>query len=169
MLWQLGFLDILRVLRAIYSHTFFTKGTQMADINTHYSLSDWFDDPNDSNEFYLTWLNAKYIQYSCGKWDEDTKTLEEAQRNKLDFYAERLGILSKSNQKTLLDLGCGWGGMMFYMAENHAVKCTGVTLSLAQAAYINDQIQKRQLQDLVSVKIGNIHDIQGKYDYIISV
>ena len=133
----LPLLDRLRVWWGNYSSRYFTKGTQSADINSHYSLSDWFANAEDSNAFYLEWLDAPYIQYSCGKWDPDTKTVEESEVNKLAFYAERLGIRGDAARgKTLLDLGCGWGGLMFYMAEHHGVSCTGLTLSTAQAAYI---------------------------------
>lgn len=170
LLSKLDFLDKIRVLKAssdIFS--LFTTWTQVSDINSHYSLSDWFDDENDSNRFYLSWLNTGYIQYSCGKWDPWTRTLEEAQIGKLDFYAKRLGIFKKSEGKTLLDLGCGWGGMMFYMAETYGIQCKWLTLSVAQAAYVNDEIKRRRLEDLVSVEVRNIHDLEGKYDYIVSV
>lgn len=115
------------------------------------------------------WLGSPYVQYSCGRWDENTKTLEEAQINKFKFYARRLGINENSKGKTLLDLGCGWGGLMFYLAEKYDLKCHGLTLSRAQAKYVEDEIKKRNLTGLVSVEIKNIHDLEGKYDYIISV
>ncbi|EKE27615.1 MAG: hypothetical protein ACD_3C00188G0031, partial [uncultured bacterium (gcode 4)] len=169
LLWKLRLLDIFRVLRAIYGRKYFSYWSQEADINSHYSLRNWFDNNDDSNEFYLMWLNAKYIQYSCWKWDRWTRRLEEAQENKLNFYAKRLWIFKRSEWKTLLDLGCGWWWLIFYMAEKYSIKCTGLTLSVAQAKYINEEIDRRWLRDLVNVEIRNIHNIQWKYDYITSV
>lgn len=161
--------DIFVILKARFNQKFFEKNNRSENINAHYSLSDWFENKKDANSFYLLWLNSKYIQYSCGKWDEDTKTLEEAQLNKLFFYAKRLGIDKNSSNKTLVDLGCGWGGCMFFMAENFNVKCHGITLSVAQADYINEEIKKRSLENLVSVEVGDIHNVSGGFDYVISV
>ena len=91
-LWKLPFLDIIRIYRATHGKPTANRGTQSANINSHYSLSDWFEDEKDSNDFYLQWLATPYVQYSCGKWDAETKILEEAQENKLAFYAKRLGL-----------------------------------------------------------------------------
>ena len=169
LLFSLPLGDIVAILRAKFNRKFFERSTKSENINSHYSLSDWFDDEKDANAFYLFWLKSKYIQYSCGKWDENIKTLDEAQFNKLDFYAKRLGIDNNSAGKKLVDLGCGWGGCMFFMAEKYGIKCKGLTLSTAQAEYIRDEVKKRNLEDLVSVEIDDIHNMNGNYDYVISV
>lgn len=169
LLLSLNFFDIIAILRARFNRKFFSKGTQHDDINSHYSLSDWFKNEEDANEFYLYWLNSKYIQYSCAKWDSGIKSLEEAQINKFEFYARRLGIDEKSKGKTLLDLGCGWGGLIFYLAERYGVVCRGLTLATAQAAYITKEATARGLNNLVKVEIKNVHDMDGNYDYIVSI
>ncbi len=161
--------DILYILRARFKRKFFSKNNKAENINAHYSLSEWFEREEDANRFYLWWLDSRYIQYSCGKWDEHIKTLEEAQVNKLRFYAERLGIDRNSRGKTLIDLGCGWGGCLFFMAENYGIRCKGVTLSTAQAKYIHEEIRQRNLGDLVSVEVEDIHNVKGAYDYVISI
>lgn len=169
LLLSLRLTDIFFILKAKLSQKYFARDTRSENINSHYSLSDWFDDENDANDFYMFWLNSKYIQYSCGKWDENIKTVDEAQINKLTFYAKRLGIDKYSKDKTLVDLGCGWGGCMFFMAENYGIKCKGLTLSTAQAEYILNEVKKRNLENLVSVEVDDIHNIKGNYDYVISV
>jgi len=169
LLFSLPAIDIFYILRARFKKAFFEKETQSENINAHYSLSDWFENEKDSNDFFLHWLNSKYILYTCGKWDANTKTLEEAQLNKLQFYATRLGIDHNSKGKTLVDLGCGWGGCMFFMAENFGIKCKGITLSTAQAEYVREEISKRGLQNLVSVEIDDIHNVKGNFDYVISI
>ena len=139
-----------------YGSTTYTKYRENL---IHYNFfDDPFENGKDANGFYLSWLNKGHIQYTCGKWDEDTKTLEEAQLNKLEFYAKRLGIDENSAGKTLVDLGCGWGGCMFFMAEKFGIRCKGVTLSTAQAEYVRDEIKKRKLENLVSVEIDDIHN-----------
>jgi cyclopropane-fatty-acyl-phospholipid synthase len=170
-LLKLPFFDILRILKAKIKTITVSNKDQKKNINSHYSLSQWFEDEEDSNAFFLYWLNEnkKNIQYSCGEWNKNTKTLKESQINKFEFYAKRLGINKNSKGKTLLDLGCGWGGLMFYYAEKFGIKCKGITLSTAQAKYIKEEIKKRKLEKLVSVEIKNVHKITGKYDYITSI
>lgn len=169
LLLSLPISDIFSILKAKFNRKLFKKKDKSENINSHYSLSEWFDNEKDANDFYMFWLNSKYVQYSCGKWDKNTKNLEESQSNKLEFYAKRLGIDKNSTNKTLIDLGCGWGGCMFFMAENYGIKCKGITLSTAQAEYIRDEVKKRNLEDLISVEIDDIHNIKGNFDYIISV
>ena len=165
---QLSIFDMLVVVRA-RAGGYFTKPRQNATMDNHYSLSDWFDNDDDSNTFFHYWLDRDHRMYSCGKWDPETKTLEESETNKLALYAKRMGIDERSRGKTLLDLGCGWGGVLFFMAERFGIRAKGLTLSSAQHQYITKEIQRRQLQDLVTVELRNVHDMEGKYDYIISI
>tara|TARA_Y100000310_G_scaffold91953_1_gene89487 strand:+ start:3403 stop:4638 length:1236 start_codon:yes stop_codon:yes gene_type:complete len=169
LLLQLPLADIYQVVKAKLTKPPLEKMNQSENINTHYSLSDWFENEEDSNTFYLYWLNSKYIQYTCAKWDPTTKNLEEAQKNKFEFYAKRLGIDKTSKNKTLLDLGCGWGGFMFYLAETYGLKCTGLTLSNAQVHYIEEESKKRKLTGRVDVIHENAHNMTGTWDYIISI
>jgi len=165
---HLSIFDMIAVVRA-RAGGYFTKPRQNATIDNHYSLSDWFDDDDDSNTFFHYWLDRDHHLYSCGKWDPETKTLQEAETNKLEFYAKRMGIDERSRGKTLLDLGCGWGGVLFFMAERFGVRAKGLTLSTAQHRYITAEITRRRLQDLVSVELRNVHAMEGKYDYVISI
>lgn len=168
LLLKLSLADIFLILKAKFNRTFSDRLDRSENINAHYSLSDWFEQDEDANAFYLQWLDARYIQYSCGKWDQGTRTLQEAQENKLYFYAQRLQI--KSNDPGILaDLGCGWGGCLFYMAEKFGIRCHGITLSTAQASYIKDEAIKRHLEHLVTVEVGDILLAQGRYDYVISI
>lgn len=169
LLFSLQANDIFMILRAKFKRKYFTRANTAENINAHYSLSDWFENSKDVNDFYMYWLKTEYIQYSCGKWDPDTQSLDEAQTNKLTFYAGRLGIDMNSAGKTMVDLGCGWGGCMFFMAEKYGIKCHGLTLSTAQAEYIKSEIKRRHLEHLVSVEIEDIQNVTGNYDYAISI
>ena len=165
---RLSIFDMIAAIRA-RGGGYFTKPRENATIDNHYSLSDWFDNDEDSNKFFHYWLDQVHHMYSCGKWDPETKTLQEAETNKLEFYAKRMGIDESSRGKALLDLGCGWGGVLFFMAERFGVRAKGLTLSAAQHRYITNEITRRHLQDLVTVELRNVHDMEGKYDYIISI
>jgi cyclopropane-fatty-acyl-phospholipid synthase len=165
---KLSVFDMMAVLRA-RGAGYFIKSRQNATMDNHYSLSDWFESDDDSNTFFHYWLDRDHHLYSCGKWDPDTKTLQESETNKLEFYAKRMGIDESSRGKTLLDLGCGWGGALFFMAEKFGLRSKGLTLSTAQHRFITQEIQRRHLQNLVTVELRNVHDMEGKYDYIISM
>ena len=165
---HLSIFDMIAAVRA-RAGGYFTKPRQHATIDNHYSLSDWFESDDDSNTFFHYWLDRNHRMYSCGKWDSETKTLEESETNKLELYAKRMGIDEGSRGKTLLDLGCGWGGVLFFMAERFGVRAKGLTLSTAQHRYITREIARRQLHDLVSVELRNVHDMEGTYDYMISI
>lgn len=165
---RLSIFDMIAAIRA-RGGGYFTKPRENATIDNHYSLSDWFDNDDDSNKFFHYWLDQVHHMYSCGKWDPETKTLQEAETNKLEFYAKRMGIDESSRGKALLDLGCGWGGVLFFMAERFGLRAKGLTLSAAQHRYITKEIARRHLQDLVTVELRNVHDMEGKYDYIISI
>lgn len=144
----------------------FAKPRQNATIDNHYSLSDWFESDDDSNTFFHYWLDRAHRMYSCGKLDQETKTLEESETNKLELYAKRMGIDERSRGSTLLDLGCGWGGVSFFMTERFGVCAKGLALSTAHHRYITREIAWRQLHDLVSVELRNVDDMEGTYDYI---
>jgi cyclopropane-fatty-acyl-phospholipid synthase len=164
-------LSIFNMIAAVRARAggYFSEPRQNATIDNHYSLSDWFERDDDSNRFFHYWLDRDHRMYSCGKWDPETKTLEESETNKLELYAKRLGIDERSREKTLLDLGCGWGGVLFFMAEKFGIRTKGLTLSTAQHCYITKEIRRRNLQDLVTVELRNVHDMEGTYDYIISI
>jgi len=159
--------DKIRVLGAKLSRKDRRRDDKKKSINVHYSLTGWFTD-DQSNEFFMLWLNSPYVQYSCGKWDEDTTELEEAQLNKFSWYAQRLGLNEESKGKTLLDLGCGWGGFMFYLHERFGLDCTGITLSTAQTKYIREETARRNV-DGVKVQCKDVHDMEGEYDHIVSL
>jgi|WetSurMetagenome_2_1015567.scaffolds.fasta_scaffold75611_2 cyclopropane-fatty-acyl-phospholipid synthase len=169
LLSRLSLIDLYRIANGNINQAYFSRGNKHDDINCHYSLSDWFDNEQDSNDFYAYWLDSPYFHYSCALWDQNTRTVEEAQTNKCEVYASRLGINGNCKGKQLLDLGCGWGGFIFYMAEKYGIRCKGLTLSKAQAKYVEGQIHERHLYHLVSVEVDDIHNMSGSYDYIVSI
>lgn len=95
------------------------------DIQYHYDVS---------NEFYGSFLDAAHRMYSCAVWD-GADSLEEAQRNKLNRIVD-FAKIKKDDE--VLDIGCGWGGMMQHLVrEKNVSKVTGLTLSLEQKSYID--------------------------------
>jgi cyclopropane-fatty-acyl-phospholipid synthase len=85
------------------------------------------------NAFYELWLDPT-MTYSCAMFGAGATTLEAAQRAKLQYWLERLSL---QDGDRLLDVGCGWGGMLRAATETFpALDATGLTLSSAQAQYI---------------------------------
>lgn len=83
------------------------------------------------NDLYKKMLDSN-MQYSCAYWARGAKDLEQAQRDKLDLIAEKLKL---SPGMTVLEIGCGWGGLAAYLARNYGVKVVGLTISKEQLKY----------------------------------
>jgi cyclopropane-fatty-acyl-phospholipid synthase len=100
------------------------QGASTEAIRGHYDVG---------NEFYELWLDATR-SYSCALWDGPDDTLEAAQKRKLDYLIKGANA---SCVKRVLDVGCGWGGLLHRLVSVHDVRrVTGLTLSQAQADYV---------------------------------
>lgn len=80
------------------------------------------------NDFFTAMLDQR-LTYTCGYW-ADARSLEEAQAAKLELVCRKLGLQPGMR---LLDIGCGWGSLMKFAAEQHGVQCVGLTISREQA------------------------------------
>lgn len=118
---------------------------------THYNLG---------NTLFQAMLDTR-MMYSCGYWKE-VHTLEAAQLAKLDLICRKLQL--QPGQR-LLDIGCGWGGLARYAAENYGVKVVGVTISQEQAAYGQSYCQGLP----IDIRLQDYRDIHEHFDRIVSV
>ena len=89
------------------------------------------------------------MTYTCAVFPHRDDTLEQAQANKYDLVAGKLAL--KPGMR-LLDVGCGWGGMVRHAAREYGVKALGVTLSREQAAWAQAAIEREGLSDLAEVR-----------------
>jgi cyclopropane-fatty-acyl-phospholipid synthase len=90
-----------------------------------------------SNEFYRLFLDSRMV-YSCGYFADAGTDLESAQLGKLDLICRKLRL--KPGQR-LLDIGCGWGGLVMHAASAYGVDATGITLSRPQVDLANERIE----------------------------
>ncbi|HWW04052.1 cyclopropane fatty acyl phospholipid synthase [Collimonas sp.] len=141
------FLEILR-------QNFFNLQTRSRAFQVgeqHYDIgNDLFESMLDSN-----------LMYSCGYWAR-AANLEQAQLHKLELICRKLEL--KAGER-LLDIGCGWGGLARYAAENYQVEVVGITISKEQQKLA----QERCAGLPVSIELTDYRQLNGQYDKIVSV
>lgn len=101
------------------------------------------------------------MSYSCGYW-ENSKTLEQAQLNKLDMICRKLELKAG---EVLLEIGCGWGGLAQHAAKYYGVKVVGVTISKEQYHLA----RQRCLGLPVMIELMDYRDLKGEFDKVVSV
>ncbi len=117
------------------------------------------------NDFYQYFLDPT-MTYSCGYQMKETDTLEQMQRQKYELICTKLAL---QPGESLIDIGCGWGGMLIYAAENYGISGTGITLSVEQAALAKQRIEQKGLSDKIEIKIADYREIKGQYDKFVSI
>src|SRR5215831_15260310 len=101
-----------------------------------------------SNTFY-EWVLGPSMAYTCACYPDEDATLEQAQAYKHELVARKLALRPGMR---LLDVGCGWGGMVRHAAREHGVKALGVTLSEQQAVWAQQAIEREGLSGLAEVR-----------------
>ncbi|CAI1837560.1 Cyclopropane-fatty-acyl-phospholipid synthase [Serratia marcescens] len=112
------------------------------------------------NDLFRAMLDP-YMQYSCGYWKE-TQTLEQAQQAKLRMICEKLQL---KPGMTLLDIGCGWGGLAQFAAQNYGVSVHGVTISAEQQKLAQERCAGLD----VEILLQDYRDLDRQFDRIVSV
>ena len=134
-----------------------SKGRDASAISHHYDVS---------NTFY-EWVLGPSMTYTCACYPHQDATLEEAQDYKHDLVARKLGLQPGMR---LLDVGCGWGGMVRHAAREYGVKALGVTLSAQQAAWGQRAVEAAGLADLAEVRHLDYRDVtETGFDAVSSI
>jgi cyclopropane-fatty-acyl-phospholipid synthase len=133
-----------------------SKSRDAEAIHHHYDVS---------NAFY-EWVLGPSMTYTCACYPDADASLEEAQENKYRLVFEKLRLQPGDR---LLDVGCGWGGMVRYAARQ-GVKALGVTLSANQADWAQRAIAEEGLADLAEVRHSDYRDVgQTNFDAVSSI
>jgi cyclopropane-fatty-acyl-phospholipid synthase len=120
-----------------------------------------------SNDFYALWLDRRMV-YSCAYFHAAGDDLDTAQEHKLEYLCRKLRL--RPGQR-LLDIGCGWGGLVMHAAEQYGVDATGITLSRPQAELANRRIAAANLADRCRVGVRDYRQVAEPegYDALVSV
>jgi cyclopropane-fatty-acyl-phospholipid synthase len=119
-----------------------------------------------SNRFYELLLGPS-MAYTCAVYPTLDSTLEEAQDEKFDLVCRKLGL---EPGMRLLDVGCGWGGMVRHAVMHYGVTALGVTLSREQAAWGAARLEREGLSDRATVRFGDYRDVQESgFDAVSSI
>ncbi len=134
----------------------FVSGSSKEAITHHYDVS---------NGFYRLFLDERMI-YTCGYFTDWTNDIDQAQKDKLELICRKLRL--KPGDR-LLDIGCGWGALLIYAAQNFDVVGTGVSLSEAQTALARERIKLAGLEDKITIHVKSYTELDGQFDKISSV
>ena len=119
-----------------------------------------------SNTFYEYVLGPS-MTYTCAVFPDEGASLEQAQEYKYELISRKLDL--QPGQR-LLDLGCGWGGMVRHAAKHYGVKALGVTLSREQATWAQEEIKRQGLAHLAEVRHLDYRLVEeGGFDAISSI
>jgi cyclopropane-fatty-acyl-phospholipid synthase len=127
-------------------------------IGYHYDLPE---------SFYKLWLDSNLV-YSCAYFTSPEQTLDAAQEQKLDYLCRKLRL--KTGEK-LLDIGCGWGGLIVHAAKKYGVQALGITISESQARVAKERIRRLGIEDCCQVQVSDYRDIKPEtpFDKVVSV
>jgi cyclopropane-fatty-acyl-phospholipid synthase len=135
-----------------------SKDRDRQAIGYHYDL------PPD---FFALWLDQRRV-YSCAYFVNPGEDLDTAQCRKLDYICRKLRL--RRGDK-LLDIGCGWGGLLSFAAGHYGVEAFGITLSVRQAEVARERIRESGLHDRCRVEVCDYRDVpvDCQFDKVVSV
>lgn len=144
----------MKRLRRFHQHNPVARARRNA--SHHYDIS---------NEMFRLFLDTE-MNYSCAYFEAPGQSLEEAQRAKLRHIAAKLRL--KPGMR-VLDIGCGWGAMAIYLAENFGVDVLGVTLSMEQWREAKERAIAHGLNGNVEFRLCDYREVEGTFDRIVSI
>jgi len=116
--------------------------------------------------FFRLWLDRVGMMYTCAYWREGTKSLEEAQTNKMDHVCRKVAL---KPGESFVDIGCGFGGLLFHAWEHYGAAGTGINTATRQVAELRSELEKRQLHDKIKLIECDFREIPGQYDKLLSI
>jgi len=133
-----------------------TRSGSRKNIAAHYDLG---------NDFYQLFLDPT-MAYSCGIFERDNSTLEEASAAKFDRICRKLGLAPGMK---VLEIGTGWGGFAIHAARNYGCRVTTTTISPQQHNYSAERIVAEGLGNQITLLLQDYRDLNGQFDRLVSI
>lgn len=118
------------------------------------------------NDFYKLWLDKEEMQYTCAYFSKDDMTLEQAQVAKLHHICRKLNLKPGD---TVVEAGCGWGGLARFMAKHYGVKVCAYNISKEQIKYARERAEELGLNDQINYVLDDYRNIEGQFDVFVSI
>jgi cyclopropane-fatty-acyl-phospholipid synthase len=120
-----------------------------------------------SNDFFALWLDRRMV-YTCAYFATPDDSIDTAQERKLEYICRKLRLRPGER---LLDIGCGWGGLLIYAAQHYGVQADGITLSAQQAKLARERIKEAGLEHRCHVEICDYREVNKaqEYDKLVSI
>ncbi|HHB82829.1 MAG TPA: class I SAM-dependent methyltransferase [Devosia sp.] len=126
------------------------------NIAEHYDLG---------NDFYAQWLDSS-MTYSSAVFEHETLSLEQAQMKKYHQIAQMAGVKPGNS---VLEIGCGWGGLAEVLARDYDASVYGITLSGEQLRYARNRMEKAGLDKKANLVFEDYRDTGGEFDHVCSI
>ena len=120
---------------------------------------------NRGNEIFWNYLDPS-MTYTCAYWKNETRTLAEAQQNKLDHVCRKL-LLTPG--ESLIDVGGGWGGLLFHACKNYGVTGTNVSPTIDQNRWILNKAREKGLSEKIFIQEKDFREVTGSFDKYVSL
>lgn len=140
-----------------YRQIISSKAQARKNIHHHYDIG---------NEFYALWLDRDEMQYSCAYFPHEDMTLEQAQVAKLHHICRKLQLKPGD---TVVEAGCGWGGLSHFMVKHYGVKVTAYNISEQQINFARQRAQQDNLSNSLHYIMDDYRNINGQFDVFVSV
>jgi cyclopropane-fatty-acyl-phospholipid synthase len=150
---------ILRRFLCWLGHRRIANTTAKAEENIHHHY-------DIGNDFYELWLDTEEMQYTCAYFPDPDMSLEAAQLAKLHHVCRKLQLKPGD---TVVEAGCGWGGLARFMARHYGVCVKAYNISTEQISYARQRAESEGLADKVEYILDDYRNISGAYDVFVSV
>jgi len=120
---------------------------------------------NRGTEMFRYYLDPS-LTYTCAYWAEGTKTLEEAQQNKIDHVCRKL--LLKPGDR-IIDVGGGWGSLLLHAAEQYGAAGVNISVAPDQNAWLQAELARRGLQGRITIEDRDFRQVTGRFDKYVSL
>jgi len=147
--------EALHAWRFVSNYNLPTKSKK--NIQYHYDKGE---------DLYDLFLDKKHRQYSCAYFTSEDESLEDAQQNKINHIIKKLDL--RPDQK-ILDIGCGWGGMVFEIGKQSQCEVTGISLSENQINYCKKKAKELRMDNQIHFELCDYRQVKGKFHRIVSV